>query len=75
MTQKEEKDQILDFQSYMEFFFIILATLKSSNRLNMQDLREEHYEVLNASKHNGTKVTIEELDKLRQNLEDKMQFL
>ena len=46
--------------------------MKSSTRFNIQKLREQHYEAMNASKHYGTKGTIEELDKLRQNLEDKM---
>ena len=48
-----------------------LATLKSSARLNLQGLREEHDEILNAAKNNGTTETIEELDKLRQILKDK----
>ena len=41
----------------------------------MQQLREEHDEALNASKQNGTKGTIEELDKLRLNLDDKTWFV
>ena len=49
-----------------------LETLKSSSRLNIQKLREEHNEALNAVKGNGTTETIEELDKLCQNLEEKM---
>ena len=36
-----------------------LATLKSSARFNMHQLREEHDEALNATKHNGTTETIE----------------
>ena len=71
LTQKEEKEQMLYLQEQMDKLIIKLATLKSSTRLNMQQLRGEHYEALDASKHNGTKGTIEELDKLRQNIEDK----
>ena len=41
----------------------------------MQKLREKHNEALNAANGNGTTETIEELYKLRQNLEDKMWFL
>ena len=71
LDQKEEKEKILDFKYHIETKCLQIATMKSSTRLNMQELREEHYEALNASKHNGTKGTIEELDKLRQNIEDK----
>ena len=49
----------------MDKNIIKLVTLKSSTRLNMQQLREQRYEALNASKQNGKKGTIEELDKLR----------
>ena len=38
----------------------------------MQLLREEHDEDLNAAKDHGTTETIEELDKLRKTLEDKI---
>ena len=48
---------------------IKLASLKSSTRLNIQKLREEHDKYLNATKENGTTETIEEPDKLRQILE------
>ena len=52
-----------------------LATLNSSTCFNIKRLREEHDEALNAAKDNGTKETIEELDKLSQNPEDKMYLL
>ena len=48
-----------------------LSTLKSSARLNMHQLREEHETFLNTAEDNGTTETIEGLDKLRQILEDK----
>ena len=38
----------------------------------MQRLREDHDEARNSAKENGTTETIEELDKLRQTLEDKI---
>ena len=63
---------MLDLQEQMDKKTTKLSTLKSSTRLNMQQLREEHYEAPNASKHNVTKGTIEEIDKLRQNLEAKI---
>ena len=37
----------------------------------MHQLREDHYEELNAAKDNGKTETIEEFNKLRQTLEDK----
>ena len=37
----------------------------------MHKLREEQYEVINAAKYNGTIDTFEELDRLRQILEEK----
>ena len=46
-----------------------------SARFNMQKLREEHYEALNAAKDNGTTETIEELYRLSQTLEYKIYFL
>ena len=49
--------------------------MKRSIHLNTQQLREEHDKALNAAKENGTTETIEELDKLSQNLEDKIYFL
>ena len=48
-----------------------LATLKSSNPLHMQQLREGYDKVLNAAKDNGTTETIEELEKLHQIMEEK----
>ena len=50
---------------------IKLATLKSSDFLNIQKLREQHDKALNANKKNGTTEIIEELDKFPQTLEDK----
>ena len=41
----------------------------------MQRLREEHDEALNAAKVNGATYFIEELDKLRQIVEDKKVML
>ena len=41
----------------------------------MQQLIEENYEFLNADKENGTTENIEELGKLRQNLEEKKVML
>ena len=46
-----------------------IAALKISVRFNMQRLIEEHDNVLNAAKDNGTTETIEELEKLRQTME------
>ena len=48
-----------------------LATLKISDHFSMHKLREEQYEVINAAKYNGTIDTFEELDRLRQILEEK----
>ena len=48
-----------------------MSTLKISACLNTQWLREEHNKSLNAAKEIGTSENIEELDKLRQVLEDK----
>ena len=48
-----------------------ITTLEIYACLNMQQPREEHDEVRNATKDNRTIETIEELEKLRQNLEDK----
>ena len=66
---------MLYLQELMDKIILKIATLKSPNRLNMQRLREERDEALNAAKDNGTTETIEELDKLSQNLEEKMYFL
>ena len=38
----------------------------------MHLLKEKHYQALNAAKDHGTTETIEELDKLRKTLEDKI---
>ena len=38
----------------------------------MHLLKEKHYQALNAAKNHGTTETIEELDKLRKTLEDKI---
>ena len=45
--------------------------MKISDHLNMHQLIEEHDKVLNAAKEKGTTETIEELEKLHQNMEDK----
>ena len=66
---------MLDLKEHTDKIIPKVATLKSSTHLNMQQLREEHDEALNASKDNGTAETIEELDKLCQTLEEKMHFL
>ena len=50
---------------------IKIATMKSSSHLNMQQLTEENYEVLNAAKDNGTTENIEEFDKFHQIMEYK----
>ena len=64
LDQKELKDQWLNLQELTDNNFLELATLKSSTRLNMQRLREEHDEVINDAKDNGTTKNIEELEKL-----------
>ena len=48
-----------------------LSALNSYTCFNMHWMREEHKKALNAAKENGTTETIEELDKLRQIMEDK----
>ena len=73
MNQKYKKYQVLYFQECMDKKK--LETLKSSTSLNMKQLREEQNELLNYTKDNGTTETIEELDKLRQNMEDKKVML
>ena len=72
MAQKEEKGQVFDLKELMERKILRLSTLKSSTHLSMQRLREEHDKVMNYAKDNGTAETIEEIDKLSQNIEDKM---
>ena len=62
---------MLDLQEQMGKTIPKLSTLKSSVRLNIQRLIEEHEEALNAAKENGTTETIEKLDKLRHILEEK----
>ena len=59
----------------MEKAVLKLETLKISDRFNMQQLIEEHDDVLNAARDNGTTETIEELDKLHQNMEYKKVML
>ena len=59
LAQREERDQVLDLQEYMDKTILKLSTLKSSTRLNMQQLREEHDEALNAANDNGETETIE----------------
>ena len=55
----------------MDNTILKLATLKISAHFNVQRLIEEHNKVLDYAKDNGTTETFEELDKLRQILEDK----
>ena len=62
---------MLNFQKRMGKTIIKLATLKSSTRLNLHQLREEHNEGLNAAEDYGATEFVEELDNLRQILEDK----
>ena len=64
LDQKEEKNQLLNFQERMGKIILKLATLKISFRLNIQWMREEQYENLNSSMDNGTTETIKEIDKL-----------
>ena len=64
-NQKKEKYQVLDLQELMAKISLKLETLKISAHLNMQQLKEEHDEALNAANDNGTTENIEELDKLR----------
>ena len=52
-----------------------LATLKSSNPLHMQQMREGYDKALNYAKENGTTETIEELEKLHQIMEEKKVML
>ena len=59
----------------MEKTILKIKTLKSSDRFNIQWLKEKHDEVLNSAEDNGAKEFIEELDKLRQTLEDKKVML
>ena len=68
LAQKQENDGVIDLQERMDKIILKVATLKSSARLNMQQLVEVHDEVMNDSKDNGTTETIEELYKLRQTL-------
>ena len=75
LPQKEEKGQVLDFQESMDKIILKIAILKSSTRLNMQQLIEEDDEALSATNDNGKTENIEELDKLSQTLEDKIYFL
>ena len=58
LYRKEEKDQVLNLQEKWGKI-VKLATLKSSTRFNMHQLREEHNKVLNASNNKGTTETIE----------------
>ena len=62
---------MLGVQELMDKTILKLAILKSSTRLNIKQLREEHDKALNVAKDNDTIETIEELDKLRQIMEDK----
>ena len=75
LAQKEDNDKVLDLKEHMDKTFLKISTLKSSTHFIMQRPREEHDEVLNAAKDNGTAETIEELDKLSLTLENKFQLL
>ena len=75
MDQKEEKNQLLNFQEQMIKIILKLATLKIPVSLNIRWLREEHDRELNAAKDNGTTETIEEIYKLFPILEDKKVML
>ena len=66
---------MLNLQDHMDRKKLKSATLQSYIHLSMQRLREEHYEALDVTKDNSTTETIEELDNLSQNLEEKMWFL
>ena len=70
LDQKEVEQKALNAQEQMGRTIVKLATLKISVGLNMQLMIEEHDEALNAAKNNSTTETIEELEKLRQTLED-----
>ena len=59
MDQKEEKNQLINFQEQMIKIILKLATLKIPVSLNIRWLREEHDRELNAAKDNGTTETIE----------------
>ena len=59
LAHKEENDQWLDLKELMDKTILKLATLKSSTRLNMQQLREEHNEDMNATKENVTTENIQ----------------
>ena len=71
LYHKEEKGKVLDLQVLIDNTIIELSTLKSFAHLNMEILGEEHDEALNATKDNGTTKTIEELEELRQTMDDK----
>ena len=53
ISQKEDKDQVLDLQETMDKTILKVSTLKSSTYFNVQLLREEHDEELNAAENNG----------------------
>ena len=71
LYKKEGKYQVLNAQEWMGKTILKLTTLKISARLNMQQLIEEHDEVLNAAKDNGTTKTVKEVETFRQILKDK----
>ena len=71
LAQKEGKYQVLDLQKKDVQNNAKLPNLESSVRFNMQQLRENHDVVLNIAKDNGTMWAFEEIDKLRQTLEEK----
>ena len=55
---------MLDLQESLDKIILKLSTLKSYACLNMQRLREENDEALNAAEDNGATEFVEELDKL-----------
>ena len=75
LAHKLENNQVLDFKEHMVKTILKIATLNRTVRMNMQRLREEYDEVLNATKENETKENIEEHDKFRQILEDKKGYV
>ena len=61
LSHKEERDQWVDLQEHMDKQILKVSTLNISTCLNTQQLKEEHIEVMNSAKDNGTAETIEKL--------------
>ena len=70
-NQKEENNQLINLKQQMGKIILRLATLKISAHFNIQWMRADHDKELNAAKENGTWETIEYLDWLCHNMEDK----